>query len=84
MINQEKLLKPADYVIRQLGGLRPAARKIGCHHSSVNKWRWSEKDGGCDGFIPRKVMHKILNLAMKNNWNITAYDLIFGHPIKEK
>lgn len=80
----QQLKRPADFVISYFGGLRPAARAIGVHHSSLNKWRWSEEDGGCDGFIPRKVMHRILDLAEKHNWKITAVDLILGKIIHEK
>lgn len=81
--NQEKLLRPADFVIYYFGGLRPAARAIGRSHAAINKWRHSKRKGGCDGFIPRIALHIILKKAKLHNWKIEAMDLMVGgRPIK--
>lgn len=79
---QEKYLRPADFIIFYFGGLRPAARAIGRSHASINKWRRRQKDGGCDGFIPRKAMHIILNLAAKKGYKIEALDLLLGRVVR--
>lgn len=78
---QEHFLRPADFVIHYFGGLRPASRAIGRSHAAINKWRHPAKDGGCDGYIPRIAMHRILDLAKKNNWKIKGMDLILGKVV---
>lgn len=79
---QVQIIKPADFIVMFFGGLRPAAKAIGRSHASVNKWRRPVSDRGTGGYIPRAVMHRILTLAEKNNWQITAYDLIIGRDAK--
>jgi len=76
--SQPKLIRPADYVIQVFGGLRATARALGRSHASVNKWRHSKKNKGCDGFVPREAMHIILDIAEKRGLDITAYDLLLG------
>ncbi len=80
--SQVKNQRPADFLVDYFGGLRKCARAIGRSHSAVNKWRKTKKEKGTDGFIPRVAMHRILDLAEKNKWKITAYDLIFGKRCK--
>lgn len=76
--SQRKIITPAELVIELFGGLRPTARILGRSHSAVNQWRKPKSHGGCDGFIPRLIIHKVLDIAERDGLKITAIDLIIG------
>lgn len=73
-----KLVSPAEYVIRSLGGVRPTARAIGRHWTSVAAWRWPKSRKGTDGQVPDKCHHTILKIAQERGLDITPNDLILG------
>jgi len=76
-------MKPAEYLISTMGGVRPTARALGRAPSTVSKWRKSRKEGGTGGQIPTMLQPKILKLAAKKKLPITARDLIYGRVRKK-
>lgn len=73
-----KLLSPAEYVIKVLGGVRPAARAIGRDPASVVAWKRPRAKKGTNGMIPDKCHHQILVIAKERGLDITPTDLILG------
>lgn len=71
-------LTPADYVIKQFGGVRATARAIGRTPSSISKWRTRISKQGIKGGIPSSVQSVILKQAKKLKLNIQPHDLIGG------
>jgi len=67
-----KLLTPARFVIDTFGGVSATARLVGRDASTVSRWQSK------DGIIPSNMHRKILHVAKKKNFDITANDLIFG------
>lgn len=73
-----RLLSPAEYVIKLLGGVRPTARAVGRHPASVVAWKRSRAKKGTNGMIPDKCHHQILKLAKERGLDITPTDLLLG------
>ena len=67
-------MKPAEYVVEKLGGVRPAARKLGYSPSGVSYWRRV-------GTVPTKARKVILKYAKKNKIDITPEHLEYGKTI---
>lgn len=70
--------RPADYVIRVLGGVRSTARLLKRNPSNVARWRMSKAKRGTGGQIPRAVHSRILKIAQERSLDITATDIILG------
>lgn len=65
---------PAQAVITAAAGIRPLARRLKVHPSSV--WRWNApKPRGSAGIIPAEYHRAILALGLPG---ITADVLVFG------
>jgi len=73
-----KLISPAEYVIKALGGVRATARAIGRDPASVVAWKRPRAKKGTDGQIPDKCHHTILKIAQERGLDITPNDLILG------
>lgn len=69
-------LKPAEYVILKLGGVRPAARKLNYTAGAIQHWK---RNGG---HVPTRARDRILKYAKKSGLDITADDLQYGRNIK--
>lgn len=72
---------PAEWVIEQLGGVRPASRLINRSPSSVCRWRKSKILDGCGGSIPVGLYREILKVARRDGYDINEKDLINGRTI---
>lgn len=72
------LIKPADWVIRVMGGVRPAARMLGISPMAVSYWRTRSK-----GRIPAKDQQKILKVSRIKNLDIQPADLVIGRNISQ-
>lgn len=68
-------LSPTQFIVRQFGGVRAAARVIGRSPSAVSQWQTR------GGTIPSSVHKTILTEAKKRRIDISADDLIFGRSI---
>lgn len=78
-------LSPSAYVILLGGGVRPLARKLEKSPAAVSKWREYTNLAGEKGGIPRSCHKKLLALAEKLGWDLTAQDLVNGKKLtKEK
>lgn len=72
-------LSPAEYVIREFGGVRKTARAIGRAPSSVCLWTKPKEQKGRGGLIPVGCQKKILEVARAWGLDITPEDLVLGH-----
>jgi len=70
-------LKPAEYVIHVLGGVRPTARALGYSPSAVSRWRKAGR-----GELSTKARKIVLAYAKKNRLPITADDLQYGAKVR--
>lgn len=70
-------LKPAEYVIHTLGGVRPAARELGYSPSAISRWRTTGGD------VPTRARRIILDYAKRNRVNITADHLQYGAKVRK-
>lgn len=69
-------LKPAEYVIKEFGGVRATARVIGYTPEAISKWRYQGR-----GRVPSGVQELILDKAVEMGRDITARDLIKGREV---
>ena len=69
------LLKPAEYVVHVLDGVRPAARALGYSPSAISNWRKS-------GEVPTRARKIILDYARKKELDINAHDLQHGRRLR--
>lgn len=74
-------MKPAEYVIFMIGGVRETARVLDRHPSGVGKWLKSTLEQGTGGEIPRSAHKDILKFAKRRNLDIGPSDLIFGRDL---
>lgn len=74
----------SELVIKEIGGVRKAARLLGINPGDVTKWRYPREKKGCNGNIPWRLKPIILDLVQENNWDITQEEIIRGYrKIKE-
>jgi hypothetical protein len=66
-------MRPAELIIRKLGGVRTAARLLGKPPSTVQDWKRS-------GLIPAKHQAAVLQCAREAGLEVTAEDLIGSAP----
>lgn len=76
------MLTPAQYIINQFGGLRAAARALGCSSSSVYRWQHYKNRHGEVGRIPSSMQNIILEKAHEMGLDITPEHLVHGGPAK--
>jgi hypothetical protein len=74
-------LSPAEWVIRQFGGVSLLARAIGRTPQAVSKWRASRWSQGTDGRIPGGLHEKILREAKRLELDVTVEDLVLGRDM---
>lgn len=75
-------VSPAEYVIKQFGGVRATARALSTPskkvwHGTVSKWL-SVRRHGTKGLVPARHHKRILELAKEKNLNIKPEHLIIG------
>ncbi len=75
---------PADYVIHIFGGVRPLARLIDRHPSSVAAWKRPADKRGGGGIVPVRLHADLLKLAVKKKLDLNAEDLIFGRKMTQQ
>lgn len=75
---------PAEYVIHIFGGVRPLARLIDRHPSSVAAWKRSSENRGGGGFVPVRLHADLLKLAAKKKLDLTSDHLIYGGKITKR
>ena len=75
-------LNPAQFVIRQFGGVIKTARLLGLNKSSVSRWKKGTPSRPY-GRIPTTAQTEILNLARLMAVDITPEDLIKGREIRD-
>lgn len=70
----------AELVIERFGGVRPLARKIGRHASSVARWPLprGSKTKGLGGSIPSALQQTILEIAEREGIPLTAEEVVYG------
>jgi len=78
------IMKPAEYVVKQFGGVRKTARTIGRSPAAVCKWNKSKADGGLGGTVPKGLQTTILQMAEDLELDITPADLILGREIADE
>ena len=73
---------PAEWVIRQFGGVRKTAAAIGRDPGSISEWRTSKERKGTDGRVPSKAQGLVLAAAGRLGLDITAADLVQGRRVR--
>jgi len=70
----------AEIVIERFGGVRPLARRIGRHPSSVARWPLpsGKETRGLDGRVPGNLQEKLLEAARADGIKLTAEELVSG------
>lgn len=71
---QQAVIPPAQWVRKQLGGARPAARALGINSSQVA--RWGDR-------VPTAHQARVLEVALERGLDITAEDLIRGRAVPQ-
>lgn len=73
-MDNDRLIHPAELVVRAFGGVRAAARLLNCEASTVSRWKQSGK-------VPAGWQKEILKAAWERGIDLTAHDLIFGREV---
>lgn len=71
-------MKPAQYIIKIFGGIRPTAKALSKAPSTIHGWITPKTRGGTGGKIPGKNHQLILKIAKRRGLDITPADIIFG------
>lgn len=69
-------LEPAASLIKRLGGAQVVSEGTGVAVSLVHRWTYPRENGGTGGFIPRKRIPVIEELARKRGVDLTAGDFL--------
>lgn len=77
-------MRPAEYVINRLGGIRPLARALAPYlardyldPSTVARWALP-RPRGCDGLIPSTYHRALLELASDKGVDLRPEHLVYG------
>lgn len=57
--------EPAASIISRLGGISEVAAICQVSQTQVQRWRWTESNGGTGGFIPRKHHERLIEAAKR-------------------
>lgn len=68
------MILPGALVPELFGGVRAAARALGCDASQVSRWRSS-------GRIPAWWQERVLAAAWQRGLDVTAHDLVMGRVV---
>lgn len=67
----KKKPSPAEFVLSVLGGVRPVARALGLHASTVSRWKRG------DGHVPQKHWPDLMAIAKKQKVKLSV-DVLSG------
>lgn len=74
--------KPAEIVIRKMGGFDAVADICGVDRTRVFRWTYPKVRGGTDGRIPTQHQQTLLDFARSNGLDLTPDD--FFDPVEER
>lgn len=78
MANKKTYQEPAASCIERLGGASEISRYLGCHPSTVCRWRRAKTDDGTGGVIPYDWHDALIQLARTKNLNFKREYFVNG------